>query len=70
MGVLIPGHDTDADGLSDGVGENDSAFLGSFPYVAYPHSGSDADPHSAPRQRRKGAAAAARRPLLLLEEDA
>jgi hypothetical protein len=45
MGVLIPGHDTGADGLADGVGENDSAFLGSFPYVAYPHSGSDADPH-------------------------
>ncbi len=45
MGVLIPGHDTDADTLSDGVGANDSAFLGTFPYVAYPHSGSDADPH-------------------------
>jgi hypothetical protein len=44
-GVLIPGHDTGADGLADGVGENDSAFLGTFPYVAYPHSGSDADPH-------------------------
>jgi len=45
MGVLIPGHDADADGLADGVGANDSAFLGTFPYVAYPHSGSDADPH-------------------------
>jgi hypothetical protein len=45
MGVLIPGHDTGADGLADGVGENDSPFLGTFPYVAYPHSGSDADPH-------------------------
>jgi hypothetical protein len=45
-GFLIPGHDADADGLADGVGENDSAFLGTFPYVAYPHSGSDADPHA------------------------
>ena len=46
MGVLLPGHDTDADGLADGVGANDSAVPGaSFPYVAYPHSGSDADPH-------------------------
>jgi hypothetical protein len=45
MGVLIPGHDADADGLGDGVGANDAAFQGTFPYVAYPHSGSDADPH-------------------------
>ena len=45
MGVLLPGHDTDADGLADGVGMNDSPFNASFPYVAYPHSGSDADPH-------------------------
>ena len=45
-GFLIPGHDPFVDGLADGVGENDSAFLGSFPYVAYPHSGSDADPHA------------------------
>ena len=45
MGVLLPGHDTDADGLADGVGENDAAFQATFPYVAYPHSGSDADPH-------------------------
>ena len=45
MGVLIPGHDTDADTLGDGVGTNDASFLGAFPYVAYPHSGSDADPH-------------------------
>ncbi len=45
MGVLIPGHDTDADGLTDGVGANDSTFQAAFPYVAYPHSGSDADPH-------------------------
>jgi hypothetical protein len=45
MGVLLPGHDPDADGLSDGVGANDVAFLDAFPYVAYPHSGSEADPH-------------------------
>jgi hypothetical protein len=45
MGVLIPGHDTDADGLADGVGSNDVSFLSEFPYVAYPHSGSSADPH-------------------------
>ena len=48
MGVLIPGHDTDADGLADGVDENDASFLAEFPYVAYPHSGSDADPHAVP----------------------
>jgi hypothetical protein len=47
-GFLIPGHDPFVDGLSDGVGENDSAFLGSFPYVAYPHSGSDPNPHAVP----------------------
>lgn len=45
MGVLIPGHDTDADGLTDGVGANDVPFQATFPYVAYPHSGSDPDPH-------------------------
>jgi hypothetical protein len=45
MGVLLPDHDPDADGLSDGVGTNDVAFLDAFPYVAYPHSGSDASPH-------------------------
>jgi hypothetical protein len=45
MGVLLPDHDTDADGLADGVGENDALFLDAFPYVAHPHSGSDPDPH-------------------------
>ena len=44
-GVLIPGHDSDADTLADGVNSNDVSFQGSFPYVAYPHSGSDASPH-------------------------
>jgi hypothetical protein len=45
MGVLLPDHDPDADTLSDGVGANDVPFLGSFPYVAYPHAGSDPTPH-------------------------
>lgn len=45
MGVLLPGHDPDADSLGDGVDANDVAFTSTFPYVAYPHSGSDADPH-------------------------
>jgi hypothetical protein len=45
MGVLLPGHDTDADGLADGVGANDVAFQAAFPYVGYPHSGSSPAPH-------------------------
>jgi hypothetical protein len=45
-GILIPGHDPAADTLGDGVDSNDSAFLSSFPYLAYPHSGSDTDPHA------------------------
>jgi len=45
MGVLLPDHDPDVDGLSDEVGANDVAFLDSFPYVAYPHAGSDESPH-------------------------
>jgi hypothetical protein len=45
-GILIPGHDPAADTLGDGVDANDSAFLSSFPYLAYPHSGSDTDPHA------------------------
>jgi hypothetical protein len=45
MGVLLPDHDSDADTLGDGVDANDASFLGSFPYVAYPHAGSDASPH-------------------------
>jgi Domain of unknown function (DUF4331) len=46
-GVLIPGHDPAADTLGDGVDANDSPFLSSFPYLALPHSGSDASPHAA-----------------------
>jgi Domain of unknown function (DUF4331) len=45
MGVLLPSHDAAADTLGDGVNANESSFLSQFPFVAYPHSGSDADPH-------------------------
>jgi hypothetical protein len=45
MGVLLPSHDPDADTLGDGVNANDVTFNGEFPYVAYPHAGSDPDPH-------------------------
>jgi hypothetical protein len=45
LGVLLPDHQALADTIGDGVDANDVAFLGSFPYVAYPHSGSDATPH-------------------------
>jgi len=45
-GVLIPGHDPAADTLGDGVDANDASFLSSFPYLALPHSGSDANPHA------------------------
>ena len=33
-------------GLGDGVDANDSPFLDRFPYLAYPHSGSVANPHT------------------------
>ena len=45
MGVLLPSHDPDADTLGDGVDANDLPFQSVFPYVAYPTSGSDANPH-------------------------
>jgi Domain of unknown function (DUF4331) len=45
-GVLLPNHSSAADTLGDGVNANDVPFLNSFPYVAYPHSGSDPSPHS------------------------
>ena len=44
MGVLLPDHDSDADSLGDGVAANDVSFNAEFPYVAYPHSGSDRTP--------------------------
>jgi hypothetical protein len=40
-GVLVPGHPAAVEGLGDGVSTNDMPFLSSFPYIAYPHTGSD-----------------------------
>jgi hypothetical protein len=45
-GVLIPGHDPNADTLGDGVDANDASFLSRFPYLALPHSGSATNPHA------------------------
>jgi hypothetical protein len=45
LGVLLPDHQAIADTIGDGVDANDVAFNTEFPYVGYPHSGSDADPH-------------------------
>ncbi len=45
LGVLLPDHQPIADSIGDGVDANDVPFLGEFPYVGYPHSGSDPDPH-------------------------
>ncbi len=41
LGVLLPGHQAIADTIGDGVDSNDVAFNDEFPYVGYPHSGSD-----------------------------
>jgi len=45
LGVLLPTHEPIAETIGDGVDANDVPFNSSFPYVAHPHSGSDADPH-------------------------
>jgi hypothetical protein len=45
LGVLLPDHQELADTIGDGVGANDVPFLPEFPYVAYPHAGSEPDPH-------------------------
>jgi uncharacterized protein DUF4331 len=45
LGVLLPNHQAIAETIGDGVDTNDVSFNSRFPYVAYPHSGSDADPH-------------------------
>jgi hypothetical protein len=45
LGVLLPDHEPIAETIGDGVDANDVAFNDAFPYVAYPHTGSDADPH-------------------------
>ena len=41
LGVLLPNHQALADTIGDGVNHNDVSFNTAFPYVAYPHSGSD-----------------------------
>ena len=46
LGVLLPDHQALADTIGDGVNANDVPFLGAFPYVAYPASGSNPTPHS------------------------
>jgi len=45
MGLLLDPHDPAVDTLGDGVDANESSFNATFPYVAYPHAGSDDDPH-------------------------
>ena len=45
LGVLLPTHEPIADTIGDGVNANDVAFTATFPYLAYPHSGSDPAPH-------------------------
>jgi hypothetical protein len=40
LGVLLPNHQAIADTIGDGVNHNDVPFNDTFPYVAYPHSGS------------------------------
>ncbi len=46
LGALLPTHQPLADTIGDGVNANDVPFLNAFPYVAYPHSGSDPAPHA------------------------
>ena len=46
LGVLLPDHQPMADTIGDGVDANDVPFNTSFPYVGYPHSGSDPAPHA------------------------
>ena len=46
LGVLLDPHQALADTIGDGVDANDVSFNTEFPYVAYPHSGSDTGPHS------------------------
>jgi Domain of unknown function (DUF4331) len=45
LGALLTDHQAVADTIGDGVDTNDVPFNDSFPYVGYPHSGSDPDPH-------------------------
>ena len=45
LGVLLPNHQPIAETIGDGVSSNDVPFLSEFPYIAYPHPGSDPGPH-------------------------
>jgi hypothetical protein len=45
LGVLLTPHQGLADTIGDGVGANDVSFNTTFPYVAYPHSGSNTNPN-------------------------
>jgi hypothetical protein len=45
LGQLLGQNQPTSDTIGDGVDANDVPFLNSFPYVAYPHSGSDPDVH-------------------------
>ena len=45
LGVLLAQNTPLSETIGDGVGVNDVPFNAEFPYVAYPHSGSDTDPH-------------------------
>ncbi len=45
LGVLLPDHQAIADTIGDGVNANDAPFNSEFPYLAYPHAGSDPTPH-------------------------
>jgi hypothetical protein len=46
LGVLLPDHESIADTIGDGVDSNDVQFNDTFPYLGYPHPGSDPTPHS------------------------
>jgi hypothetical protein len=45
LGVLLEQNTPLSETIGDGVDANDVGFNAEFPYVAYPHSGSDTDPH-------------------------
>ncbi|MDP9330059.1 MAG: DUF4331 domain-containing protein [Actinomycetota bacterium] len=45
LGVLLTPHQGLADTIGDGVNANDVSFNPTFPYVAYPHSGSTTNPN-------------------------
>ena len=45
LGVLLEQNKPLSETIGDEVNANDVAFNDAFPYVAYPHAGSDANPH-------------------------